>query len=688
MSLRAAPCLALAIAGLALGCRDEGTLQGAPIASPLPMAAPSIDVPRPASGAATLTASPSVQLIAPGGTARLTSEFQARWSIQESGGGSIDVSGVYTAPGAPGTYHAVATSVLDATRSARSTLVVGLVDASRVTAWQPGVPGGIPIRTSICATVHASDFGDGTRDSTQAVQKAIDGCPSGEVVALSPGAFLWASTVRLNKGITLRGAGDGKTVVNGNNTRYVLVGPSGPPSNAVYATMAAHTRLTADARKGTSTIQVTDGSAYREGDLALISMKDDATILPPPGVGGDYLLWIDPDGSRHSNGQMVTIASAVGNTLTIQGVLHSDYTVANAGVLGRAPAVVKNAGVEGIRFVRPELAIVVTFCDECWVAGSETEGSGGDTAVWLSRRVEIRDNYIHDSRTLSPGGAGYGLTLVAYTSDSLVENNMIYFFNKPFLFRASGGGNVVAYNYIDGAQDGAAPWWMEPDIDSHTVYSHMELVEGNLCGAIGLVNTWGGAGAFTFFRNRVLGQHQDPRLIHMQWGNQAAITMNAGMGAYSNSLGNVLGLPGLVATAGPSKDKAAIYENISERDVANPPRTAQGYAATQVIAMYRLGNGSEPGAYASFDVDETPYPMVPKVAPTVIRHGDFDFVTSSVIRAPGISLAELPASLYRSDRPAFFGDLRWPWVEAGAATKVWKLPAKERFDAIKRRSLR
>jgi hypothetical protein len=163
----------------------------------------------------------------------------------------------------------------------------------------------------------------------------------------------------------------------------------------------------------------------------------------------------------------------------------------------------------------------------------------------------------------------------------------------------------------------------------------------------------------------VLSQHQDPALINTQTGNIAAITFNAGNGAYSNVMGNVLGLPGL----------AGIYENVSE---------AEGYNATQGRAMYRLGNGSEPGAYGSFDVNETPYPQVPKVAPTVTRHGNFDYLTNSVKNDPNVALTTLPPSFYRTDKPAFFGSSTWPWVEPNGSTKAFTLPAKVRFDAVKK----
>lgn len=642
-----------------------------------------------------VTVTPRVPIIAPGGTVAFTATIQGiasaqskgvTWSVEESGGGTVDGSGHYTAPSGAGTFHVVATSAADTSKTARAAVVAGLLDPAHATVWQPGVVGGIPVRTTVCATINASDFGNGGTDSTAAVQKAIDACPANQVVLLSAGTFLWTNLVRLNKGISLRGAGNGQTIINGSgNTRYMAVGPVEPPQNQIYMTMMAHALLTADAKKGTNTLTVSNASSYAPGDLALISQKDDSTMMPPPSAGGDFLLWVDPDGSRHSNGQMVTVTSVAGNTLTIDGVLHSDYTVANAGVVARAPGVTRMAGVEGIRFVQPESAVLVTFCDQCWITGSETDTSGGDIEWWLSRRGEMRENYIHNSKQYSPGGAAYGVTIDSYTSDTLVENNVIYFFNKPFLFRTSGGGNVVAYNYIDGAQDGASPSWMEPDIDSHMTYSHMELVEGNLCGAIGLINTWGGAGMFTYFRNRVLAQHQDPALVNTQWGDQAAFTFNSGMGAYSNIVGNVLGQAGLKSTAGALVGKPAYYENVSEKDANNPPITAAGYTGTQVIVMYRLGNGSEPGAYSSFDVNETPFPNVPKVAPTVLRHGNYDYVTESVKTDPSVKIQTLPPSLYLVDKPAYFNDSPWPWVEpTGTTTKAYTLPAKTTFDTLKK----
>src|SRR3954454_1303133 len=71
---------------------------------------------------------------------------------------------------------------------------------------------GIPNRTTVCATI--SPLGNG-RDDTSNIQNAIASCPLSRVVSLVAGTFTIAegSYVLLNKGITLRGAGPGKTIL-------------------------------------------------------------------------------------------------------------------------------------------------------------------------------------------------------------------------------------------------------------------------------------------------------------------------------------------------------------------------------------------------------------------------------------------------------------------------------------------
>src|SRR5437763_986212 len=46
------------------------------------------------------------------------------WSVQESGGGTVDAQGHYVAPSSTGTYHVIATSVADASKKDTATVSV------------------------------------------------------------------------------------------------------------------------------------------------------------------------------------------------------------------------------------------------------------------------------------------------------------------------------------------------------------------------------------------------------------------------------------------------------------------------------------------------------------------------------------------------------------------------------------
>jgi hypothetical protein len=73
------------------------------------------------------------------------------------------------------------------------------------------------------------------------------------------------------------------------------------------------------------------------------------------------------------------------------------------------------------------------------------------------------------------------------------------------------------------------------------------------------------------------------------------------------------------------------------------------------------------------------------VVVTMLRDGNYDYVTSSVhwhgLGRAGSTPVQIPASLYRTSRPAFFGSNPWPWVNPLGTTKTYTLPAKARFDA-------
>ena len=129
------------------------------------------------------------------------------------------------------------------------------------------------------------------------------------------------------------------------------------------------------------------------------------------------------------------------------------------------------------------------------------------------------------------------LSIAEYTADSLVENNIFINGNKVMVMRASGGGNVIGYNYFDNGYIGNDLGWMETGLNaSHMTCPHFELFEGNQAFNIDGDDTWGGAVYNTFFRNHATGKRRSfadidsRRAIGLMYGHY-----------YYSFVGNVLG---------------------------------------------------------------------------------------------------------------------------------------------------
>jgi hypothetical protein len=69
----------------------------------------------------------------------------------------------------------------------------------------------------------------------------------------------------------------------------------------------------------------------------------------------------------------------------------------------------------------------------------------------------------------------------------------------------------------------------------------------------------------------------------------------------------------------------------------------------------------------------------PKTLSTIIRDGNYDFLTNSQKWHRTQSGFAMPNSLYLRAKPAFFGANPWPWVDP-ADGSLATLPAKPRFE--------
>jgi hypothetical protein len=532
----------------------------------------------------------------------------------------------------------------------------------RVTTWNPGVPGGIPVYSQVHATITAPAAGSATKDSRQTIQDALtaaggaaarDG--NGRVVQLSAGTFQLSGELYLPSGVVLRGAGPNFTrlVATGLEHPLIVIGASLRPNPA-----GGSIDLAVTGAKGSHTVQVANAAGFVVGQLVYLDETTDNVRSQwnpkkhPPGAGRNWFCREDRPIT-----QILEITGISGNTITFATPLHIDFRTSQSAQLSRFDvAPVWRAGVEELRVSSGRNGNIQINHAACsWVRHVESDDSYGSCVSFRhSYRCEVRDSYLHDSYYYNNGGAGYGFDVTFASSDNLIENNISIRFNKVINCRASGGGNVIAYNYMDDGAMNSAPNWVETGLQaSHYPTPHFELFEGNYCFNMDPDFTEGNAIDITYFRNQASGLRRNtPRFLHDVGNRRMAGAMKGHY--WYNFVGNVLGFAGMQ----PTPPEGWVYEG-------SPP-----WADTP-ITVWRIGYWSD--GMDTYD---------PQVAATIIRDGNYDYVTTSVHwhQTPGFA-GTLPDSLYLTHKPAFFGTHEWPWVDALGAIKVRTLPAKARYDA-------
>ncbi len=614
------------------------------------------------------------------------------WSVQEGAdGGKIEPSGKYTAPDTEGTYHVVAAGRVGVTARASSTVTVQALKAlgsDRRTVWKPGVSGGIPSRSTVCATIAASAHGNGAKDATAAIQAAIDDCPAGQVVLLSAGRFTInrGHFILIDKGITLRGAGPGRTTLqktDGAKPGQEPVGPEPSPiviigpgrwQREVPSSQTLTADLVADAVKGANSVVVGSTADFKPGQVVVLDELSGAVWQTDPAGRGQ--IWAAPDfrvvWQRHKPPQKYTddpfpdalswfsredrptseikqIDHLSGNTVFFNTPVHISYRTSHtAQIASFAYPFTQHAGIEDLTVIGGDQGnIRFQWAANCWAKRVEsTVWHDEGIAIDASFRVELRESYVHDAAWAQPGGAGYAVSLSTGSSEVLVENSIIVKANKVMVARSAGAGSVFGYNYVDNGYINTNATWIEVGLNaSHMVGSHHVLFEGNDGFNWDSDKTHGNAIYHTVFRNYLRGFRRDFEDTSTRHGPHRA----AGATYYSywhSFIGNVLGIPGKMA--------GWVYES----------------GALTTPAIFKLGWDDWP-----------PYPVDARVAATTVRHGNYDYLTNSVKWDPSFPERTLPTSLYLTQKPAFLKGYTWPWVDPTGPTQLHELPAKVRFEA-------
>lgn len=543
--------------------------------------------------------------------------------------------------------------------------LAAVIPANRMIDWShSGVPGGIPNRTTIFTTISAATYGNGTTDASAAINAAIANCPKDQVVYLPEGTYRLNGWIYFNRKshVTLRGAGMGRTILIPVGISQAIV--SGE------ANQSGERQILSGSTKGSTAITVSSSAGIEAGMMLDLYQANDTNFF--------WSRW----GATDRTGQHAMVTAVNGTTIQIEDPLVWDFTLNPRFRYGIVPGM-KWSGVEDLTIRADSLydggMIKFNTSYACWIKNVEMDGGNGNEDIYLygDLRSEVSGCYIHDSYSTTDG---YGILTMA-SSDIIyghggctglrVENNIFSGMRYAMVLETE-VGSVFAYNYTRNIRMQYWPNYHVNDyIGNHGPHGMMYLFEGN-SGASGFQQDGyhGSVSHVTLFRNYFSGVHNDP----VRTGNVRLIDL-CRFSRYHNIIGNVLGSPAWPRTT------TGQYEMTSGMP-----------DYTQAVTIYRLGYPN-PGNYwysktnppSDGDAGGRDF----RVKETLYRWGNFDYQNNATrweasevpsdVAIPADHY--LPASLYLSSKPAWWGNTPWPAIGPDVAGLVNKIPAQVRYEA-------
>jgi hypothetical protein len=514
-----------------------------------------------------------------------------------------------------------------------------------------GVPGGIPDRGNVCATLSPGA-------SAASINNAIASCSDG-VVKLNPGTYNVTGIQLNNSNVTLRGSGADQTILKGCN--IVRLGAGG--------NIASGIAITGGAAKNSRSFNVASVSGLSVGQMIEIDRDNDASFVVSTVGGGRHL-------------RQVNVVTAIsGTTVTVRNPLIWDFTGGNPRIKFTFVNT-KRSGVEDLKLDHSNTSgcvnFAVEYCDSCWIKGVESYmPSGYHFTILGTVNGEFRDSYVREAQTFGANNAGtafYGSPSYGSNSSWVVENNI---FNKNFPaieLQNSSSGFYIGYNYSHGsaatASDAPVSWTFA---DNHGPHDMMNLWEGNVGEMFGSDGYFGGSSHATVFRNHLTGYNRN------SGKSDEPVRLNR-LTYHYNIVGNVLGS---------SAWSANKYNQTADGCSGGAGIFRLGYPNIGNCGLTDVTGNPVPGGMS--------YPDA-KVATTLLRWGNYDYSSKSVrwvsSELPsGVAVPAdqtLPASYYYNARPAWFpAGTAWPPIGpevAGGASfgdttgRVHKIPALQCWE--------
>ncbi len=579
----------------------------------------------------------------------------------------------------------------------------GIIDRTRAIDWSSaGVRGGIPNRTTICATLNPGA-------SSNQINSAIASCPSGQVVLLNAGTYSGLSGITFNgkSGVTLRGAGADKTFLvftSGSNCRgpatdvcivSVDTNWSGGPSNtanwiAGYAAKTTNITLSSVTNLKVGSPLILDRLDDPSDTGSVFVCMDPATV-PSCSLQGNFSSGQRPNRDQVQIVQVVscgTVSTAGqacnGTNVTITpGLYMANWSSTKSPGAWWPTSPISSSGVEDLSLDHSasigSFGIEIFNAIDCWVKGVRGIDSGkAQVELQEAARITVMDNYFY--LTQNSVQQSYGIESLN-SSDDLIQNNILQFIASPLMMNGSCSGCVIGYNFAINDLFTASTGYVQAATNQHAAGIDMLLYEGNIAPQIYADNFHGTHNLVTLFRNQFVGNDGACYSGAPPYGESACNTnqVAADIRAYSrfyNLIGNVLGQSG----------------------------TSNGYQSGSK-PVYRIGVGNSSNGVT--------VPSDSLVAATLLRWGNYDVVTGAVrwcgnSSDPGWittcgSTSEvptgltkyanavppttaLPASFYLSTKPAWWPSGKaWPPIGpdvtggnvANVAGHVYTIPAQD-----------
>jgi hypothetical protein len=511
----------------------------------------------------------------------------------------------------------------------------------RIYDWSPnvhvGVPGGIPTRTTLCATIDAATYGTGAVDASAALLAAINACPADQVVFIPAGTYRLDNPVdRITAShVTIRGAGQGQTILQANKAgmRMLWLGNGDRPDTGPA--------ITAGGTKGSTAVTVADTTAVTVGGFVRLEHAN------PPYVISAAL----PTTDTKVMSVVARVTAKTDTTVTVSPPLPFDLVTSPTLIAYANPPMV-STGIEDLTFdaAGALAALQWEHAWGSWVKNIEVRNSPSRQLILVAFvNGEVRQSYFHD---VAGGGPDHeGITLTADDHFNLIEDNISYDGGFPAIVLGDGPGschgNVIAYNFAY-AVDTDYPEFAGGDISvNHGPHNSMNLVEGNISSGFASDGLHGSASHNVVFRNWFTATHPT--------ATENLIAVNLGRWSTSFSLvGNVLGSSAFPPTGLFMPEDGFAYTDHVIYKVGYPDMGNNGFDGTWGSL------GEAPDYTAQFAAGKNLKERDLYVQGTMLRHGNYDHASDAVEWSPDIG-EQLPASFYRRAAPDWWpAALPWP----------------------------